>query len=265
MTLPSWSREPLVHFLALGLLVYLALTWGGTPVDPASRIIEVGAKEQAQLSLAFERQMGRPPTDAELDTRIEQFVRDEVLYREALRLGFDQGDAVVRQRMVTKMDLSASAAAELAEPDEDELRAYFAANQARYSDQAAISFEQAFFNNRTSALAGLERLNNGGKAGEAISLPATMADQRLNAVRGQFGDQFMSELARLDPGEQWQGPIPSGFGWHNVRLTSREAVAGDFDAMRERVVNDWRSDQIEARRTRAYEILRDAYRIEIDR
>ena len=84
MTLPGWTREPLIHFLALGALVYIALTWGGTPVDPASRVITVGPEQQAQIALSFERTMGRAPTDAELDAGIEKYVRDEVLYRSHL-------------------------------------------------------------------------------------------------------------------------------------------------------------------------------------
>lgn len=135
MTLPAWTREPLVHFLVAGFVLFVALTWSsGGAVDPASRVIDVDRETQAQLSLQFERTMGRAPTDAELDGAIERYVRDEVLYREAIRLGLDQGDAVVRRRLVSKMDLSASAAAEAAEPTDEALRTFYNANRDRYAD-----------------------------------------------------------------------------------------------------------------------------------
>ena len=88
----------------------LVFTLRGGDVDPASRSIVIDREQQAQIALVFERTMNRPPTDAELDAQIERFIRDEVLYREALRLGLDQGDAVVRRRMAQKMDILASSA-----------------------------------------------------------------------------------------------------------------------------------------------------------
>lgn len=262
MTLPGWAREPLVHFITLGAIVYVALTWGGTPVDPASRVITVGPEQQAQLSLGFERMMGRAPTDAELDAAIDRYVRDEVLYREALRLGLDQGDAVVRQRMVSKMDMSASLAAELADPDDTMLRAYFEANAADYAGEPSLTFEQALFAGEDEARLALE---TGAVQGTATSLPKGVNAMSASEVQARFGEQFARNLAELEPRDEWQGPVPSGFGWHLVRLTQRTALDPSFDAVREEVENDWRSAETAARKERAFEVLRSAYRIEIDR
>lgn len=261
MTLPGWAREPLVHFLALGGLVYLGLTWGGTPVDPTSRAIVVDDEARAALALGFERVMGRAPTDAELDARVEQYVREEVLYREALRLGLDEGDAVVRQRMVAKMDMTASAAVEAPQPDDATLRAYLEANAGRYGGDALVSFEQAWFESEAAARAAL----GGDVKGGAISLPRAMEDAGRREVEARFGERFAAGLASLEPGGEWQGPIASGFGWHLVRLTGRRTVPAGFEALRDRLENDWRSDQIAERKTRAYEVLKSAYRIETGR
>ncbi|WP_299194589.1 peptidylprolyl isomerase [uncultured Erythrobacter sp.] len=261
MNLPNWTREPLVHFLGLGALVYVALTWGGEPVDPASRVIDVGPEEQAQISLNFERIMGRAPTDAELDAAIDKYVRDEVLYREALRLGLDQGDAVVRQRMVSKMDMSATVAVETAEPDEATLRAFYDENAERYVGAVRVSFEQAFYADRGAAQSAL----GGAIEGEAISLPGMVNNESMREITTVFGEGFARGLETLEPGEEWQGPLPSGFGWHLVRLTARSTDPADFSSVRERVENDWRSAEIEAREAQAFDILRSAYRIEIDR
>lgn len=267
MTLPGWTREPLVHFLALGAVLYVALTWGGVPVDPASRVITVDSAQKAQLALAFEQVMGRAPTDAELDARIERFVREEVLYREALRLGLDADDAVVRQRMVAKMDMSASAAAEIVEPDEVTLRAFFKANQARYAGARAISFEHQFYPDKAEAQAGLAGKIGPGDpisdAGYRTSLPLEMAEAPLREIEARFGKQFAEGLVGVAADGQWHGPIPSGFGWHIVRVTGRTSAEPDFAALRPRIANDWRSAQIAAREERAYAILRSAYRVDI--
>lgn len=260
MTLPGWTREPLVHFLLAGFVLFVALTWSsGGSVDPSSRVISIDRERQAQLALQFERTMGRAPTDAELDRAIEQYVRDEVLFREALRLGLDQGDAVVRRRLVTKMDLSASAAAEAAEPGEAELQAFFDENKDRYGGTERVSFKQAWFESEDEARAAL-----GGKVqGGSINLPRIVGGKPMRDVRSQFGDQFASGLTTLKPSDDWQGPIASGFGWHLVQLHNRDGEPADFNAVRDRVLNDWRSAEIAKRKERAFEVLRDAYRVDI--
>ncbi|MBV7258260.1 peptidyl-prolyl cis-trans isomerase [Erythrobacter crassostreae] len=269
MTMPRWTREPLVHFLIAGALVYAFFAWtGGTAVDPSSRVIDVDRNAQAELALQFERTMGRSPTDAELDAQIEQYVRDEVLYREALRLGLDQDDAIVRRRLVSKMDMAAGAAAEMAEPDDATLQAFLDDNKERYQTALNSSFDQLYFTDKTAAEAALGRVlgSDGWQGiGEAISLPPTMKSASQRDIRAQFGEEFSGVLAALETGEDWRGPLRSGFGWHIVRLRERSAGETGFDALRQQLSNDWRSAQVAERKERAFDLLRDAYRIEIDR
>ena len=265
MNFPNWTREPLVHFVALGAVLYVALTWGGNPPDPASRVISVGAAEREKIAESWTLTMGRSPTDAELDAAVDAFVREEVLYREALRLGLDEEDAIVRRRLVSKMDLSASLAAETVEPTDEALRTYFEANKVRYADleqaNARLSFDQAFFSSEAKARAALAR---GEGAGEATSLPSAIEASPMRDVEARFGQQFAQGLRDLDPGEEWQGPIPSGFGWHLVRLTQRDAQPPEFESLKGVLANDWRSEQIAARKERAYQVFASAYRIDID-
>lgn len=269
MTLPGWAREPLVHFVALGALLYVALTWGGTPVDPASRVIKVGPEEQAQIALSFERTMGRAPTDAELDAAIERYVRDEVLYREALRLGLDQGDAVVRQRLVSKMDMSASIAAETAEPDEAVLEQWRAEHPERFAATARYSFDQIYFEREEDALAAITGAGPGEdwrSLGQPISLPSSVDDMSVTEIAARFGEAFVAGLRERDFSDSWGGPHASGFGWHLVRIRDyRQSDVPPLSAIREAVENDWRSAQIAERKNRAFDVLRSAYRVEIER
>ncbi len=266
MKLPAWTREPLVHFLVIGAALYVALTWGGNPPDPTSRVISIGATEREKIAESFALSMGRSPTDAELDTAIDSFVREEVLYREALRLGLDESDAVVRRRLVSKMDLSASLAAETAEPTEEALRAYLEENAERYSGDSSqyskLSFDQLFFSSEAKARAAL---GAGSNTGEQTSLPEQTNAAAVREVEARFGMQFSDALSELDSSGDWQGPIQSGFGWHLVRLRARDTDLPDFEALRPTLANDWRSAQIQERKQRAYEVLSSAYRIDIDR
>lgn len=266
MNLPGWTREPLVHFVALGAILFVALTWGGSPPDPSSRVISIGASEKETIAESFALSMGRSPTDAELDQAIDAFVREEVLYREALRLGLDEGDAIVRRRLVSKMDLSASLAAETAEPTEAILRAFLEENADRYAGESAqrstVSFDQLFFSSEAKARTALSRAD---VDGEGTSLPATVEASTNREVGARFGEQFARALSTLEPGNDWQGPVRSSFGWHLIRLRDRDVPAPDFDTLRGVLANDWRSDQIKQRKDRAYDTLRSAYRIDIDR
>ena len=269
MTLPDWTREPLVHFLAAGTLVFAFFSLQGEEVDPSSRVIEIDRETQAQIALGFERLMSRAPTDAELDAQIDRYVREEVLYREALRLGLDQDDAVVRRRLAQKMDMLASSRAETEQPSEATLQQWYNDHPERFSGEATYTFDQLWFETEAAAKAAQARVRaseSWQELGQRISLPATLADEPRREVLDRFGERFVAEVDQLEPGEAWHGPLPSGLGWHLVRLSSRDAgKVPPFEEVREDVENNWRGTTIAQRRDEGYAILREAYRVEIDR
>ncbi|MDC0886180.1 peptidylprolyl isomerase [Altererythrobacter sp.] len=262
-------REPLVHFLLGGLLIFALFAWRGEEADPASRIIDVDRDTQAQIALTFERTMQRPPTDQELDGLIDQWVREEVLYREALRLGMDADDPVVRRRLAKKMDFVAASSAETMQPDEAELAAWFTANRARYADAGTVSFDQVWFaekpgDNIADRLA--SAAENWRMIGEPVSLPPTAERLQTSAVAAQFGSEFTQALMAMEVNGAWAGPVRSGLGWHMVRLRERGAQSvPELADIRGRVEADWRADTANAREAEAYRLLRDAYTIKIDR
>lgn len=272
MSLPAWAREPVVHFIAAGAMLYAVLIMAGSEtVDPASRTIDVDREQRAILAVQFERNFGRPPSDAELDSQVERFVRDEILYREALRLGLDQGDPVVRQRLISKMDMTAGAALEAAEPSDAELEKWLAAYPDRFAQPAQFTFDQIFFNEQTDAsrfltIAPPQGQQDWRERGDPISLPDSVFEQPESEIAARFGRQFADQLAGLDAIGKWAGPIPSGFGWHAVRIRKAEQPGAPLlSDVREQVTDDWRRDRIAERKERAYAILREAYRVKIDR
>lgn len=269
MKRPGWTGEPLVHFLIAGAVIFAVFAWRGEVADPSSRTISVDREQQAQIALGFERMMQRPPTDAELDIQIERYVRDEVLYREALRLGLDRDDAVVRRRLAQKMDMLASAQAETAQPSDAVLHAWHRAHPERFTDATRYSLDQLWFESQDKASAAARRLGSAKdwrQIGQPISLPASVVDEARDEVLARYGEQFLAAIDRLEPGEVWQGPVPSGLGWHLVRLRAREpGKPRPFSEVAERVENDWRTSTIAARREQAYRLLRDAYRVDIAR
>ena len=268
MTLPSWAREPLVHFLVAGVVIYALLAWRGGDVDPASRSIEVDREQQAQIALVFERTMNRAPTDAELDAQIERYVRDEVLYREALRLGLDQNDAVVRRRMAQKMDILASSQAETVQPSEETLRTHYDANPQAFASDVRYTLDQLWFEDRKSAERALTQVETAADAltlGQKISLPPSVDAMSSKELADRFGLQFLQNLDSLEPDANWQGPIGSGLGWHLVRLKVRDASeVPPFEEIQADVEDHWRTQTIAQRKEEAFQLLRDSYEVTVE-
>lgn len=263
-----WAREPLVHFLLGGLAIYALFAWRGEPPDPASRTIHVSQEDQAQLALGFEQMMDRPPTQAELDQLTDRWVHDEVLYREALRLGLDQQDPVVRRRLAQKMDVIAASAADAELPSDAALQKWLEAHPDRFTPGTALYFDQLYFGDEAQAKAALARLSSGAdwrQLGEPSSLPRSSDAALASAVAEQFGDGFAHALETFRPGDTWHGPIESPLGWHLVRLRDRKAGSlPPLSKVRGPVTDDWRAQTEHEREEAAYKLLRGAYTVKVE-
>ncbi|MGX7951559.1 peptidylprolyl isomerase [Tsuneonella sp. HG249] len=268
MTWKRWAREPLVHFLLAGVAIFVVLGWRSEPSDPASREIHLTREDQARLSVNFAEVMGRPPTDAELKAVTSRWIREEILYREALRLGLDEGDAVVRKRLAQKMDVIAASAADAETPSNEALEKWRNSHPERFAQDMKLSFDQLYFTSRGRAVVAKTLLGGGAdwtKVGDPVSLPPHFEEARTSAVASEMGDEFARAAARLTAGREWQGPIESALGWHLVRLTARQpGTLPPLAAIRQRVEDDWRAETGRGRQDAAYRTLRSAYTVKID-
>ena len=137
-------REPLLHFFAVGGLIFILYANGGGSGEASPDVISISAAQIDQLVTQFSAVWRRPPTADELDALVDGYVREEVYYREALALGLDQNDAVVRQRMRQKIEFLTDIGAQMLDPTEDELQAYLAANDEKYRQGPRRSIEQVY-------------------------------------------------------------------------------------------------------------------------
>ncbi len=268
MKIPGWTREPLVHFLIGGLLLFAFFAWRGEDVDPASRSIDISREQQARIALQFEQTMQRSPTDGELDVLVDQYIREEVLYREALRLGLNNDDAVVRKRMAQKMDYLAASRAETQQPSDTTLQAWLEKHPVRFAPDSQLSFDQLWFAERPAADAAKARLDAEGRwqdLGERISLPPSLDDASSSDVTARFGSEFVTNLEGAAK-DEWEGPVRSGFGFHLIRL--RDATSGPVPPLAEirgQVENNWRAATMAKRRDEAFRILRDSYDVTLEK
>ena len=264
-------REPLVHFLVLGALVFVAMS--GRAPDLGERRIIVDEPVVAGLVNHHVRAFRRPPTAEELDGLIRDHVRGEVYYREALRLGLDADDEVVKKRLRNKMLAIAGAEAEAAQASDAELQALLDADPARYAAPPRYRLEQIYLGPdapalRAAAAAEIGRIPKGARPGimtQPLPLPGRFDDASQTDLAEQLGDDFATALTRLPVGT-WMGPVVSGFGLHLVRIDQRvQPPPPRLADVRQRLENDWRSSAIRKAQDAHLQQLLDSYDVEIRR
>lgn len=271
-----WLREPLLHFLLLGLAIFGAFEVFGPEEQPQSAIVVTQGIIDAQVE-GFSRTWLRQPTPQEIDDLIREYVREEVYYREGIALGLDRDDTVIRRRLRQKLEFVAESQGESVAPTDDQLRAYLGAHQDQYRTDERLSFLQVYLNpeRRGAALAeDMERLLAELRAGAPDLDPAEFGDATMlervfdkaaaRDVAAQFGAEFAEQVAKLPVG-QWQGPVQSAYGMHAVLLRERtEGRAPQLDEVREAVRRDWLNEQRIAADETYYQSLLQRYTVTIE-
>jgi hypothetical protein len=275
--LKRWLHEPLVHFLLLGLALFLLDAWLRPASAPApSAAIVVDEARIRNLAQNFQRTWQRPPTRTELDGLVETHVREEVMYREALALGLDRDDAIIRRRLQQKLEFVSEETAAQAAPTDDELAAYMSAHPAMFAVEPRITFRQVYLDPAKRG-AGLEadatglasRLNAPGAPdpatqGDRLSLLESRYEQEPAAeVARLFGREFADALAKQPIG-RWSGPVRSGYGAHVVKV---EAIAPGgtppLAEVRPQVEREWRNARRQELAKAFYEKLRAKYAVTV--
>lgn len=257
-------REPLIHFLIAGSALFVVSGFYDSG-DSGERSITINEGQVGRLAYQWQQTWRRPPSGEELDGLIRDYIKEEIYFREAMRLGLDADDPIIRRRLRNKMEFLATSVAENSPPTDAELKHYYTANKARYAADTAFSFDQRYYGDDESfaqhAIAGL----NAGKLPtvKTINLPAAMEKAPATNIARAFGEPFVASLRTL-PAGLWAGPVKSGFGWHAVRIRATDAskVAPLKDIIQQ-VSNDWRAETRFARETAAFQTLLDGYDIHI--
>lgn len=271
-------REPLVHFLIIGAGLFLLFGWKGNPASlqagPQSTTIIVARDTINQLVAAFNRTWMRPPTEGEIESLVENYIRDEVYYREAIAIGLDRGDAMIRRKLRQKMEFILEDIAAQTEPTDEELVRFMSEHPERYLIDPQIAFRQVYVNRdkrgdsaEEHARLVLERLNGGAdpdSLGDQSMIDHTTDLSSLWEIRRQYGDSFGKQLLELEPG-RWKGPLRSGFGLHLVFIEER--VVGrmpELKEVRDAVKRDWAVALQKKLKDDVYAKIRERYTVKIE-
>ena len=272
-------REPLLHFMFIGAAIYLLYGVFAEPVPEADdKTIVVSAGEIEWMQTSWQKRWNRPPTAAEFDGLIQQYIKETVLYREALTMGLNQHDQVIRRRLAQKLEFLAKDLVALTPPTEEELTTYFDVHQERYQEPALYTFTQVFIDPdkrgdttlddaaaiKATLIAQGDAIEDAGALGDNFMLQNYYPQKDPLEIQKLFGSGFAESLVELSPG-QWHGPVLSGYGTHLVYVSNiSEPPAPDFAALRERVVQDWTTDRGEELNDKFYANLREQYTVVIE-
>jgi hypothetical protein len=276
IVLKFW-REPLFHFLVLGAGLFMVHSLvNGSQQAPADRIV-VDEIQAQRLADQFQRTWMRPPTRSELQDLAEDFVKEEILYREALALGLDQDDLVIRRRLRQKMEFINADLTAPQPPTEADLQAYFDAHKDRFRLPDRFSFQQVYLNPgkhtgdvRQTAVELLAHLNTEGSSavnpnlmGDATLLPAQLDSVTKRKVANTFGREFAKHIDNIPTG-RWSGPYGSSYGLHLVRITKRQAGGlPAIAAIQPILEREWYAERRKEAHERLYQAIQARYDVEI--
>ena len=272
MSIKRLWREPLVHFLLIGFALFLFYGLTNEQGSEAPNRIVVNYGQVEQLAASFKRTWMRLPTQEELDALVENHVREEVFYREALAMGLDQNDPLVRRRMRMKLEFILE---DLSSQDvtDDKLTVYLRQHPDKFRSEAQISFQQVFLSpDKRKDLASdakqlLAKLNNG-------TDPVSVGDSTLVAfdynlatqseIARFFGEHFAEDVNKLAPGD-WTGPVYSAYGAHLLKVSERiEAHQSALADIRALVEREYLAQQRKQQKDLAYKQLREGYEVTIE-
>ena len=272
----SWLREPLLHFLLLGaglfLLFRLVASDSGAPKE-----IVISEPRVEALAQGFARAWMRPPTAQELNGLVEDYIKEEIYYREAVTMGLDRDDVVIRRRLRQKLEFVSEDTAAALEPTDEQLQGYLQQHADKFLQPGRLSFQQLQFSverrgeaARHDAEKVLGQLQAGrgpadpAQAGDATLLPAGLDDASPQDIASAFGEDFAGQIDKAPVG-QWSGPLQSSYGWHIVRVTARTpAVAPTLEQVRPIVLREWQFEQNQKQSGEFYQSLRKQYDVRVE-
>lgn len=269
-------REPLVQFLFAGIVIFAIYDLVGNQSEPLRDRIVVTEGRVQQLALVFAKTWQRPPSPQELRGLIDAYVKEEIYYREAIKLGLDRDDTLIRRRMQQKMEFLSEPSDDKLTASEAALEAFYDANQADFLIEPKVEFQQILIDpdeDGEPAEVRAEQLlrqlrdsstdPDASDLGDATLLPYATRLSSVTSIGNAFGEDFAKKLLTV-PVDEWAGPIKSPFGLHLVRITERrDERLPPLAEIRKAVEQKWRGEERDQFRQDEYDRLRANYEVEV--
>ena len=272
-------KEPLIQFLIIGAAIYGAYAMFATPEENfRDTLVHVDSNRINGFISEWEARWSRPPTREEIDGLIQSYIKEDVLYRQAVAMGLNEDDPITRRRMAQKLEFLTSDLAMMIQPAEGELERYFSDNSEAYRAPDRMTFSQVFFDpdsrgNSTlkDAAEALLELQAAGvpteesmQVGDGFMLQSDFVSVTATEAARQMGSGFVEAVVQLEPGS-WHGPVLSGYGVHLVYVYSyKKSPPAVFEEVQAAVLENWQLEQREQFNADFLRNLKERYEIVID-
>ena len=274
--LQALLREPLLHFLLIGAALFFVFDQVGDPVEKDNRIV-ISKADLDILAGDWLRRTGRPPSPQQVEQQLRQYIREQVLSREAVNLGLDRDDVIIRRRLTQKMQYLFDDLILVPDPTEAELNAFMSQHAERFTQPGTLSFRHIFLNpdSRGEAIQYqaqqlLRRLQESSavvdtdELSDQSLLPSLIDNETRQQISNLLGDEFADHVYRL-PLNQWSGPVASGYGLHLVYVRTRTAARVlPLAEVRESVTSQWRTAKQKELNNLFYQGIKQGYEIILD-
>ena len=274
--LQALLREPLMHFLLIGAALFFVFDQVGDPVKVDNRIV-VSQADLDILASDWLRRTGRPPSPQQVEQQLRQYIREQVLSREAVNLGLDRDDVIIRRRLAQKMQYLFDDLGQVPDPTDADLNVFMSNHVERFTLPATLSFGHIFLDPDSrgevtldQALQLLSRLQESSPAidtselGDPTLLPLQFGNQTRLQISNLFGDEFAGQVYSL-PVNRWSGPVASGYGLHLVFVHSRTAArVQPLAEVRQSVIRQWQTAKQQELNDLFYQGIQQRYEIILD-
>jgi hypothetical protein len=275
--LKRWLHDPLLHFLLIGAAIFVLFYQIADPETVTENRIVISEGDIDRMITLFERKLQRLPTQQELNGLVEADIREQILYREALAMGLDEDDTIVRRRLAQKVEFMFNDLVDITEPTDAELQTFLDEHADKFTESARTSFLHVYLNKdrrgdstEADALQLLDALNSSDNtldpatAGDPFMFGYEFDDQSEQQVARMFGNEFDESLRTLTPGG-WQGPVTSGYGLHLVYIKDRtESWLPPLAEIRDSVLYEFLAVRRQQANQAFYKALRERYQVIVE-
>jgi|HubBroStandDraft_3_1064219.scaffolds.fasta_scaffold33534_2 peptidyl-prolyl cis-trans isomerase C len=271
-------KEPLIHFLLLGGLIFFMASFVYNKNRKDERTIVINNEKIGNIIRLYTVTAGAPPNKTQLDAMIEDYIREEIFYRESLKMRLDKDDEIIRRRLSQKMEFLQSDLSVVAPPTQKQLEDFYHSHPENFMDSGAVSFTHIYFSAdkkgaeeaQGRAQAVKAKLMSSGKTrapelGDPFSLQFDYTGQNKLDIVQLFGQKPIEDSLFKSPLDKWIGPVESGYGWHLIRIYERKQTRiPPFESVKDKVRDDYIATMKDSLNKVAFEKLKRKYAIQRD-
>jgi peptidyl-prolyl cis-trans isomerase C len=268
-------REPLLHFIIIGAFLFLLSGWVDSKRKQANQQIAIDTNVVERMTNQYQQQMGKPLGEDGLNAMINQYIQNEIYYREALKLGLENDDEIIRRRLSQKYVFLLIDNTIPKTPSDEELKKYYSNNLSLFRDSGRLTFTHIYFSPDIDGIDGAKKraeqaykkinasnIEVASQIGDSFLLEKRYTNATQMDVKRNFGDSAFTDSIFKMPLHHWSHPIESGYGWHLIYVENiNQAVEAPFELIKNEVLKSWQNADLQQQEAKNNKELLSQYTV----